>query len=84
MRCGRTERTRHRAAASLAKGIGGGPLLLKLIAFRPLDQKDICSILLANPDRLGLDWFRTEACLTGLDEERLTVFESFVRKFYVP
>ena len=61
-----------------------GLLLLKLIAFRPLDQEDIRGILLANADRLDLDWVRTEARVAGLDEERLNAFESFVREFYVP
>ena len=61
-----------------------GLLLLKLIAFRPLDQEDIRGILLANANRLDLDWVRTEARLAGLDEDRLATFESFVREFYVP
>jgi len=60
-----------------------GLLLLKLIAFRPLDQEDIRGILLANANRLELDWVRNEARLAGLDEERLTTFEAFVREFYV-
>ena len=60
-----------------------GLLLLKLIAFRPLDQEDIRGILLANANRLELDWVREEARLAGLDEERLTTFEAFVREFYV-
>ena len=60
-----------------------GLLLLKLIAFRPLDQEDIRGILLANANRLELDWVREEARLAGLNEERLTTFEAFVREFYV-
>ena len=60
-----------------------GLLLLKLIAFRPLDQEDIRGILLANAGRLDLDWVRREARLAGLDEERLAAFEVFVRDFSV-
>ena len=60
-----------------------GLLLLKLIAFRPLDQEDIRGILAANADRLDLDWVRREASLAGLDPQRMTDFESMVREFYV-
>ena len=58
-------------------------MLLKLIAFRPLDQEDIRGILLANVGRLDLDWVRHEARLAGLDDERLTAFEAFVCEFYI-
>lgn len=60
-----------------------GLLLLKLIAFRPLDQEDICGILAANVDRLDLDWVRREASLAGLDPQRMAEFELKVREFYV-
>ncbi len=60
-----------------------GLLLLKLIAFRPLDQEDICGILAANVDRLELDWVRQEASLAGLDPQRMAEFELMVREFYV-
>ena len=60
-----------------------GLLLLKLIAFRPLDQEDIRGILLANVGQLDLDWVRTEAGLAGLDEQRLAAFEVFAREYYV-
>jgi len=60
-----------------------GLLLLKLIAFRPLDQEDIRGILAANVDRLDLDWVRREASLAGLDSQRMAEFESMVREFYV-
>ena len=60
-----------------------GLLLLKLIAFRPLDQEDICGILAANVDRLDLDWVRQEASLAGLDPQRMAEFELMVREFYV-
>ncbi len=60
-----------------------GLLLLKLIAFRPLDQEDICGILAANVDRLDLDWVRREASLAGLDPQRMAEFELMVCEFYV-
>ena len=60
-----------------------GLLLLKLIAFRPLDQEDIRGLLLANANQLDLDWVRTEARQAGIDNERLDAFESLVREFYV-
>lgn len=60
-----------------------GLLLLKLIAFRPLDQEDIRGILLANARRLDLDWVRKEARLAGIDEKRMEDFEALVREFYV-
>lgn len=59
-----------------------GLILLKLIAFRPLDQEDIRGILAANADRLDLDWVRQEASLAGLDPQRLSDFELMVREFY--
>ena len=59
-----------------------GLILLKLIAFRPLDQEDIRGILAANADRLDLDWVRKEASLAGLDPQRLSDFELMVREFY--
>jgi predicted nucleotidyltransferase len=60
-----------------------GLLLLKLIAFRPMDQEDIRGVLLANANQLDLDWIRTEARLAGIGDERLDAFESLVREFYV-
>ena len=60
-----------------------GLLLLKLIAFRPLDQEDIRGILAANADRLDLDWVRREVALAGLDAQRVADFESMVSEFYV-
>lgn len=60
-----------------------GLMLLKLIAFRPLDQEDIRGILAANANRLDLDWVRQEASLAGIDPLRMTEFESMVREFYV-
>ncbi len=60
-----------------------GLLLLKLIAFRPLDQEDIRGILAANAEQLDLDWVRREASLAGLDAQRVDDFESMVREFYV-
>ncbi len=60
-----------------------GLLLLKLIAFRPLDQEDMRGILAANVDRLELDWVRQEATLAGLDPQRTAQFELMVREFYV-
>jgi hypothetical protein len=61
-----------------------GLLLLKLIAFRPLDQEDIRGILLANANRLDLDWVRDEARQAGIDLDRMNEFESLVEEFYVP
>ena len=58
-------------------------LLLKLIAFRPLDQEDMCGILAANAGRLDLDWVRREATLAGIDVQRMTAFERMVQEFYV-
>ena len=60
-----------------------GLLLLKLIAFRPLDQEDIRGILLANANQLDLDWVRSEAQLAGIDNERLVEFEGLVQNFYI-
>ncbi|MBC8116366.1 MAG: nucleotidyltransferase [Candidatus Saccharimonas sp.] len=60
-----------------------GLLLLKLIAFRPLDQEDIRGILAANAEQLDLDWVRREASLAGLDAQRMGDFESMVGEFYV-
>jgi nucleotidyltransferase DUF2204 len=60
-----------------------GLLLLKLIAFRPLDQEDIRGILAANAQRLDLDWVRREASLAGLDAQRMGDFESMVGEFYM-
>ena len=60
-----------------------GLLLLKLIAFRPLDQEDICGILAANANQLELDWVRRETTLAGLDPQRMAQFELMVGEFYV-
>lgn len=60
-----------------------GLLLLKLIAFRPLDQEDICGILAANANQLELDWVRREATLAGIDAQRMAQFELMVEEFYV-
>ena len=60
-----------------------GLILLKLIAFRPLDQEDICGILAANANQLELDWVRREATLAGLDPQRMAQFELMVGEFYV-
>jgi len=57
-------------------------LLLKLIAFRPIDQEDIRGLLLANGGRLDLDWVRSESSRTGLDKDRMDAFEQLVRDFY--
>lgn len=58
-------------------------VLLKLIAFRPLDQEDIRGILAANANRLDLDWVRRGATLAGLDPQRMAEFELMLREFYV-
>lgn len=58
-------------------------LLLKLLAFRPLDQEDIRGILTKNAGMLDLDWVRREADEAGLDEQRLDDFEQLVRDFYI-
>jgi hypothetical protein len=59
-----------------------GLLLLKLIAFRPLDQEDIRGILTKNAGELDLDWVRREASYAGLDQQRLDDFEQLVKDFY--
>ena len=59
-----------------------GLLLLKLIAFRPIDQEDMRGLLLANSGQLDLDWVRSEFARTGLDMDRLDAFEELVRGFY--
>jgi len=59
-----------------------GLMLLKLIAFRPIDQEDIRGLLVANRGHLDLDWVRVEFARTGLDSERLDAFEELVRDFY--
>ena len=60
-----------------------GLLMLKLIAFRPLDQEDIRGLLAANAEQLDLDWVRREVALAGLDAQRVADFESMVSEFYV-
>jgi hypothetical protein len=57
-------------------------LLLKLLAFRPLDQEDIRGILTKNAGALDLDWVRREAAELGLEEQRLGDFEQLVQSFY--
>ncbi|MDH3718397.1 MAG: nucleotidyltransferase [Planctomycetota bacterium] len=57
-------------------------LLLKLLAFRPLDQEDIRGILTKNVGGLDLDWVRKEAGEAGLDQQRLDNFEQLVKDFY--
>lgn len=59
-----------------------GLLLLKLLAFRPLDQEDIRGILTKNAGGLDLDWVRREADEVGLDQQRLVDFEQLVQDFY--
>ncbi len=60
-----------------------GLLLLKLLAFRPLDQEDIRGILTKNVGGLDLDWVRSQAAAVGLDQQRLDDFEQLVQEFYV-
>jgi hypothetical protein len=60
-----------------------GLLLLKLLAFRPLDQEDIRAILTRNAGGLDLDWVRREAAQAGLDQQRLDDFEQLVQEFYL-
>lgn len=60
-----------------------GLILLKLIAFRPLDQEDIRGVLLAHANQLDLDWVRAEARQAGIDDERMPAFEDMVTKFYL-
>jgi hypothetical protein len=60
-----------------------GVLLLKLLAFRPLDQEDIRGILTKNAGGLDLDWVRREADAVGLDQERLDEFQQLVQQFYI-
>lgn len=57
-----------------------GLILMKLIAFRPLDHEDIKGILLANGHQLELDWIRSEAKLAGLDNQRLAAFDQLVKE----
>lgn len=58
-----------------------GLLLLKLLAFRPVDQDDIQAILSAHPGTLDLDWVRQEARQSGVSAERLADFDGMVREF---
>lgn len=58
-------------------------LLLKLLAFRPLDQEDIRGILTKNTGGLDLHWVRKEANEAGLDQQRRNAFEQLVQDFYV-
>ena len=60
-----------------------GLMLMKLIAFRPLDQEDIRGVLLANSKQLDLDWVRTEALLAGIPGGRLEAFEELIREYYI-
>ena len=59
-----------------------GLLLLKLLAFRPLDREDIRGILLKNAGRLDLAWVRSGAAEVGLDQQRLNDFEQLMRDYY--
>ncbi len=59
-----------------------GLILMKLIAFRPMDQEDIRGILVANTGQLDLDWVRTEAQQAGISHDQIAAFEEFVRNFY--
>ena len=61
-----------------------GLLLLKLIAFRPIDQDDIQAILVINSGKLDLDWVRNEARQSGTTPERLAEFEAMVQEFTDP
>ena len=61
-----------------------GLLLLKLIAFRPIDQDDIHAILVTNSGKLDLDWVRDEARQSGTSPERLAQFEAMVEEFSDP
>ncbi len=62
-----------------------GLLLLKLIAFRPLDQEDIRGILAANPGSLDLGWVRRELSeLVTPDDASPGQFEQLVLEFYDP
>lgn len=56
-----------------------GLVLMKLLAFRPLDQEDIRGILArAEPD---LNWIRTEAVQLGVETSRLTTLDNIVQEF---
>ena len=57
-------------------------LLLKLLAFRPMDQEDIRGMLVKNAGLLDLDWVRNEAVEAGLNQQRLDEFEELIRDFY--
>lgn len=59
-----------------------GLLLLKCLAFRPLDQEDMRGLLTASRQRLDLDWVRTEATAAGMDQVRLSAFDEMVREYY--
>ena len=61
-----------------------GLLLLKLLAFRPIDQDDIRAILVINAGKLDLDWVRNEAQQSGTSPERLAEFETLVKEFFDP
>lgn len=61
-----------------------GLLLLKLLAFRPVDQDDMQAILVANPAKIDLEWVRHEARQSGTLPERLTKFDDMVQEFYEP
>ena len=61
-----------------------GLLLLKLLAFRPIDQDDIRAILVINAGKLDLDWVRNEAQQSGTSPERLAEFEALVKEFFDP
>ena len=61
-----------------------GLLLLKLLAFRPIDQDDMQALLSAHPGTLDLDWVRKEARQSGTSAERLADFDAMVREHYEP
>ena len=61
-----------------------GLLLLKLLAFRPIDQDDIQAILSAHPGTLDLDWVRQEARQSGTSTEHIANFDAMVLEFSTP
>lgn len=61
-----------------------GLLLLKLLAFRPVDQDDMQALLSAHQGTLDVDWIRQEARQSGMSAERLAELDAMVREFGTP
>jgi len=56
--------------------------LLRLIAFRPINQENILALFVANAWRIDLRWGRDQSATAGFDPDRMSEFADLVREFY--